>query len=152
MNTSPITVSDLSSKSLAQGLYGRIKGMNRLLLLTVVLPTLISGIYFGFIASDIYISESRFVVRSPQRQASTGLGALFQGAGFSRSQDDSYTVHDYIFSRDALKKLDDQFAVGKVFSSSTVDRFSRFAGLDWDNSFEALHRYYQKHVTVDQVN
>lgn len=62
--------------------------MNRLLLLTVVLPTLLSGIYFGLIASDIYISESRFVVRSPQRQASTGLGALFQNAGFSHLQDD----------------------------------------------------------------
>ena len=130
-------------------LVGRVKGMNRLLLVTVVLPTLISSIYFGFIASDIYISESRFVVRSPQRQASTGLGALFQGAGFSRSQDDTYTVHDYIFSRDALKKLDDQFALGKAFASSSVDIFSRFSGLDWDNSFEALHRYYQKHVTVD---
>lgn len=132
-----------------RGMIDRIKGINRLLLLTVVLPTLLSGIYFGFIASDIYISESRFVVRSPQRQATTGLGALFQGAGFSRSQDDTYTVHDYIFSRDALKKLDDQFAVGKAFSSSSVDMFSRFAGLDWDNSFEALHRYYHKRVSVD---
>ena len=127
----------------------RFKSINYLLLLTVVLPTLISSIYFGLIASDVYISESRFVVRSPQHQVNTGLGALFQGAGFSRSQDDTYTVHDYIFSRDALKKLDDQFSIGKAFSSNSVDMFSRFAGLDWDNSFEALHRYYQKHVAVD---
>ena len=127
----------------------RFKSMNYLLLLTVVLPTLISSIYFGLIASDVYISESRFVVRSPQHQVNTGLGALFQGAGFSRSQDDTYTVHDYIFSRDALKKLDEQFAVGKAYSSSSVDLFSRFSGLDWDNSFEALYRYYQKHVAVD---
>lgn len=134
----------------ARGMIDRIKGMNRLLLLTVVLPTLISSIYFGLIASDVYISESRFVVRSPQRQqANIGLGALLQGTGFSRSQDDTYTVHDYIFSRDALKMLDDQFAVGKTFASSNVDIFSRFSGLDLDKSFEALHRYYQKHVTVD---
>jgi capsular polysaccharide transport system permease protein len=126
-----------------------IKGMNRLLLLTVVLPTLISSIYFGLIASDVYISESRFVVRSPERQTNTGLGALLQGTGFSRSQDDTYTIHDFIFSRDALKKLDDQFAVGNAFASSNVDIFSRFSGLDRDNSFEALYRYYQKHVTVD---
>lgn len=132
-----------------RGMIDRVKGMNRLFLFTVVLPTLFSGIYFGFIASDIYISESRFVVRSPQRQTSTSLGALFQSAGFSRSQDDTYTVHDYIFSRDALKKLDNEFAVGKAFASSSVDIFSRFAGLDWDKSFEALHRYYQKRVTVD---
>ncbi len=128
----------------------RIFGMDRLLLIAVVIPTVFSSIYFGLIASDIFISESRFVVRSPQHQTSTGLGALFQGAGFSRSQDDTYTVHDYIFSRDALKKLDDQFALGKAFSSSNVDVFSRFAGLDWDKSFEALHRYYLKRVWVDQ--
>jgi capsular polysaccharide transport system permease protein len=132
-----------------QKMFVQIKSMNRLLLLTVVLPTLISSIYFGLIASDVYISESRFVVRSPGRQTNAGLGALLQGTGFSRSEDDTYTVHDYIFSRDALKQLDDQFALGKTFASSNVDIFSRFSGLNWDNSFEALYRYYQKHVTVD---
>jgi len=124
-------------------------GMNRLFLLTVLLPTLISCIYFGFVASDVYISESRFVVRSPQNQTGIGLGALIKGAGFSSSHDDSYAVHDYIFSRDALKQLDTQLALGKVFSSSQVDIISRFAGLGWDNSFEALSVYYQKHVTLD---
>jgi|CXWL01.1.fsa_nt_gi capsular polysaccharide transport system permease protein len=132
-----------------KSIVDRIKGVNRLLLLTVIFPTLISIIYFGFIASDIYISESRFVVRSPQRQSSAGLGALLQSTGFSRAQDDTYTVHDYIFSRDALKKLDEKFAVGKTFASKDIDMFSRFSGLDFDKSFEALHRYYQKHVTVD---
>ena len=131
-------------------IFNRIFGRDRIFLVTVVLPTLISIIYFGFIASDIYISESRFVVRSPEHQASTGLGALFQGAGFSRSQDDTYSVHDYITSRDALTKLDAQFALGKVFGSSQVDIFSRFGGMDWDKSFEALHRYYLKRVRVDQ--
>jgi len=139
-----------SSPNLLRRIFMRILGMDRILLITVFLPTLISIVYFGVFASDIYISESRFVVRSPQHQTSTGLGALFQGAGFSRSQDDTYTVHDYIFSRDALKKLDDQFALGKAFASSNVDVFSRFAGLDWDKSFEALHRYYLKRVWVDQ--
>lgn len=137
-----------TDKNIPGGMFASIKGMDRLLFLTVVLPTLLSAIYFGLVASDVYISESHFVVRSPQRQTSAGLGALIQGAGFSRSQDDTYTVHDFIFSRDALKRLDDQFAVGRAFANSNVDIFSRFSGLDWDESFEALHRYYQKRVTV----
>ena len=141
---------DNNSPNFLRRTINHIFDMDRLLLIAVVIPTLFSSFYFGFIASDIYISESRFVVRSPQHQTNTGLGALFQGAGFSRSQDDTYTVHDYIFSRDSLKKLDDQFALGKVFASSNVDIFSRFAGLDWDKSFEALHRYYLKRVEVDQ--
>jgi len=31
----------------------------------VVLPTAASALYYGAVASDLYISESRFVVRSP---------------------------------------------------------------------------------------
>jgi capsular polysaccharide transport system permease protein len=124
--------------------------INRLFLLTVALPTTLAVVYFGLMASDIYISESRFVVRSPDRQVASGLGALLKGAGFSRAQDDSYTVHDYILSRDALKEINDKLGVGKAFSSSNVDLFSRFGGLDFDTSFEALYRYYQKKVDMQQ--
>ena len=56
--------------------------MNRLFLFTVALPTALAVLYFGVVASDVYISESRFVVRSPDRQAATGLGALLKGVGF----------------------------------------------------------------------
>ena len=117
---------------------------------TVVLPTLLAGIYYGLIASDIYVSESRLVVRSPQSQAPTGISAMLQGAGFSRSSDDTFIVHDYILSRDALKKLNDQFHLDQAFGSKDVDILNRFKGLDWwAGSFEALHRYYQKRVAVD---
>jgi capsule polysaccharide export protein KpsE/RkpR len=34
--------------------------------LTVLLPTLLAALYFGLMASDVYIAESRFVVRNPQ--------------------------------------------------------------------------------------
>ena len=128
----------------------RLQNLNLLFLFTVVAPTALAVVYFGLIASDVYLSESRFVVRSPDRQVATGLGALLKGAGFSRAQDDSYTVHDYVLSRDALKEINDKLAVGKAFSSNQVDLFSRFGGLDFDNSFEALHRYYQKKVEVQQ--
>ncbi|WP_296910689.1 hypothetical protein [Polaromonas sp.] len=128
----------------------RLSRVNRLFLLTVFLPTVLATIYFGLIASDVYVSESRFVVRSPDKQMGSGLGALLKGAGFSRAQDDSYTVHDYVLSRDALKEINDKLGVGKAFSSSQVDLFSRFGGLDFDVSFEALHRYYQKKVEMLQ--
>lgn len=124
----------------------RLLGFNRLFLLTVFLPTLFSIIYFGFIASDVYISESRFVIRSPQKQQITGIGAFLQSAGFSKSQDDTYTVHDFIASRDALQQLNVRFAVESLYKDLKIDRLSRFGGIDPDNSFEALHRYYQKHI------
>lgn len=123
--------------------------MNRLFLFTVIVPTIISTVYFGMITSDVYISESRFVVRSPQKQNPTGLGALLQGAGFSKSQDDTFSVHDFMMSRDALQNLNDKLNLAKIFSSPDIDIFNRFAAIDRDNSFEALHRYYQKRIAVD---
>ncbi len=80
----------------------------KLFWITVVLPTLAAILYFGFIAADVYISESRFVVRSPERNVASPLGGLLESTGFTRSQDDSYTVLEFMLSRDALRVLDEK--------------------------------------------
>lgn len=121
---------------------------NKIFMATTAIPTVVAAVYFGAIASDEYVSESRFVVRSPEQQATTALGSIFKAAGFSRAQDDSYIVQDYILSRDALSKLDQRLQLMKAYSAPDIDRLSRFAGLDFDNSFEAFHRYYNKRVSV----
>jgi capsular polysaccharide transport system permease protein len=150
LDTLPASEQPKRSSTSIQQLLGRGTRNNRLFVATVVLPTVLAAIYYGLIASDIYISESRFVVRSPQRQAQTGLlNTFLQGTGFSRAQDDAYSVNDFILSRDALKKLNDRLALAKAFGNSSVDFLNRFAALDWDDSFEALHRYYLKRVSVD---
>lgn len=113
---------------------------------TVVLPTLVAVLYFGFIAADVYISESRFVVRSPEQGTTTPLGTLLKGTGFTRSQDDSYTVQEFMLSRDALRGLDEHVGLRAVFSKGDI--FSRFPGVELDDSFENLFRYYQKRVSV----
>ena len=150
MELHPATDTKASPTGGNRALKKRFSRINRLFLLTVAAPTALAMVYFGLMASDVYLSESRFVVRSPDRQVAPGLGALLKGVGFSRAQDDSYTVHDYALSRDALKEINDKLAIGKVFASRDVDVISRFGGLDFDNSFEALHRYYQKKVDVQQ--
>ncbi|MGQ0484088.1 MAG: capsule biosynthesis protein [Hyphomicrobiales bacterium] len=152
MDMSPLPISVLGGQSAtwAQRLRNHVSRIDRLFLVTVIAPTILASVYFGLIASDVYVSESRFVVRSPQRQVPSGLGALLQDAGFSRSQDDTTSAHDFMLSRDALQKLNDRLDLHKMFSSGEIDLFSRFAGLYWDDSFEALHRYYQKRVTIGQ--
>lgn len=149
METQKISSSHSLSPTWTQRAKNKIFGVNRLFLWTVIAPTIASTIYFGMIASDVYVSESRFVIRSPQRQAPTGLGALLQGAGFSKSQDDTFSVHDFMLSRDALKNINDKLNLGIVFSSPEIDVFNRFGAIDRDDSFEALHRYYQKRVAID---
>jgi len=126
------------------------KRFDAVFIVTVLVPTLVAALYYGMVASDVYISESRFVVRSPQRPAQSGLGALLQGTAFSRSQDDTYSVHDYIRSRDALRELDDKLQLRQAFADPAIDVVNRFPGLErWDESFEALHRHYLKHVLIE---
>jgi capsular polysaccharide transport system permease protein len=117
-------------------------------LLVVLLPTLLAGWYYGLHASDVYIAEARFVLRSPERAAASPLGQFLRGAGFARAQDDSYAVQDFMLSRDALRALDAQIGLRQAFSDRSVDRLNRFAALDGDDSFEALHLYYRKKVTL----
>ncbi len=137
------------SESPRRGWLRGLRRANLIALLTVVLPTALAALYYGLVASDVFVSESRFVVRSPQRQAQSGLlGALLQGGGLSRSQDDTYSVHDFMLSRDALAELDGKLAIRDAYSVESADFLSRFPGLDWDRSFEAFHRYYQKQVNV----
>jgi capsular polysaccharide transport system permease protein len=125
-----------------------LKKLNTLFVLTVALPTALAVVYFGFIASDLYTSESSFVVRSPEKPSASTLGVLLKGAGFSSARDESFTVQNYILSRDALGVLKAELALDKAYASTQVDFVNRFASLGGDNSFEALHRYYQKKVTV----
>lgn len=121
---------------------------NRLFLATVAAPTLVAALYFGLVAPDVYISESRFVVRSPERQASTPLGMILKGAGFVRSEDDSYTVQDFILSRDAMTALHARSDLKQAFSRTGIDLFTRYPGLGRDDTFEDLHRYYRTMVSV----
>ena len=115
---------------------------------TFLIPTLSALLYYGFIAADIFVSEARFVIRTPQRQAATGLGEFMERVGFTTSQDDAYSVRDYILSRDALRRLDDAFDLRVRYGSPRGDFLTRFPGLDFDRSFEALHTYYQSRVEV----
>ncbi|WP_420978762.1 hypothetical protein [Burkholderia gladioli] len=141
-----VTSSDLPPSSGTKPSLGqRLKKVNRLFLLTVALPTTLAVLYYGLIASDVYVSESRFVVRSPQKQSQTNLvGALLQGTGFSRAQDDTYPVIDYIESRDALRELNVGNYIADAYSEhgDAISRFHRWP----DGSFESLWKYYGKHI------
>lgn len=125
------------------------KKIRPLLWLTVILPTLFSGIYFSLIASDIYISESSFVVRSPRNQtALSGVGALLQSTGFARAQDETYTVQEYIRSRTAMEQLQNELPL-REFYESQGDILSRFNALGFNGSEEAFYKFFRDKLTVN---
>ena len=124
------------------------KRISWLFVSTVLMPTFGATAYFGLFASDVYVSESRFVVRSPERPKSTGLDSLLFGSALSRASDESYSVQDYVRSRDALRELDKKLGVKAAYSRGEIDVLSRFPGIDWDDSFENFHDYYLRHVQI----
>lgn len=122
---------------------------NSLFAAVVVLPTLAAMLYFGLFASDVYISESQFVVRSPDKPSSSGLGLLLKSVGFSNAGDEAFIAQKYVKSRDALKALNEGQAVRKVFSRPHISVFDRFNPLGNDGTFEDLYEYFDDRVGIN---
>jgi capsular polysaccharide transport system permease protein len=120
-----------------------------LFLLTVVIPTAASIAYYGFFASNVYISQSSFVVRSPDKPTTGGFGVLLKSAGFSNSNDEVYAAQDFIRSRDALRAIDRNREFEKSYSSPTISIFDRFNPLGLTGSFEDLYRYFTGKIDVN---
>jgi capsular polysaccharide transport system permease protein len=119
-----------------------------LFMLVVVLPVLVATAYFGFLASDVYISESEFVVRSPDKPAATGLGAILQTAGFSNAGDEAYAAQSFAVSRGALHGINRNGAFERAYTRPSISIFDRFDPLGLSGSFERLYRYFQGKVTL----
>ncbi|HMT47867.1 MAG TPA: hypothetical protein PKE59_12045 [Novosphingobium sp.] len=120
-----------------------------LFLVTVLLPTLLGVLYFGFFANDVYISESRFVVRTQSRMQVSPLGALLSSGSLSGPGEETSAVIEYVESRDALLATDRDGLVRKAFGPDRANWFSRFGGLLGGSSQEHLFRYFTRKVTIE---
>lgn len=122
----------------------------RWFLLFVVFPTLLATVYYGLIASDVYVSQSRFVIKAPgQKSMPTGtLANLIQTSGFVGGEQETKEVLDYVRSRDALSDLQRQMDVRARYQNAGADFLSRFPRPFRDPSFENLFKYYQTMVSA----
>ncbi|MET3761223.1 hypothetical protein [Sphingomonas sp. UYEF23] len=129
--------------------FGRVAKIDRILLITVIIPTAIAIVYFLFLASDVYISESRFVVRSPDKPATTGLGVLLKSTGFTNGGDEIYAAESFIQSRDALKALNRRGSYANAYTAPQISFADRFNGFGFNGSFEALYKYYKSKIQIE---
>jgi capsular polysaccharide transport system permease protein len=122
----------------------------RWFVITVIVPVILATIYYGLIASDVYVSESRFVIKSPDQKRSqmSTLANLIQTTGLSAGQEQTNEVLAYVRSRDALKALEKDPGVRAKFASAGGDLFSRFPRPLADDTFEDLYKYYGDMVDV----
>jgi len=124
---------------------------HRWLALFVGLPTLLAVIYYGLIASPVYVSQSTFVIKTPGQKSvpSVSLANIVQASGLSAGQEQTKEVLQYIRSRNALQHLQDATNVRAMFSNRGADFLSRFPSLFRDDSFENLYRYYGSMVGAE---
>lgn len=119
-------------------------------LLGVVLPVLLSAIYYFGTASGQYVSESRFVVKSPNQRSAqvTSIANLIQTTGLSGGQEQSNQVIDYVRSRSALEVLEKELSVRDLYGHNRIDFLSRFPRPWETSSFEDLFAFYQGMVEI----
>lgn len=124
---------------------------HRWLALFVGVPTLLAAVYYGLIASPIYVSRSSFVIKSPsQKSAPTlSLANLVQTSGLSAGQEQTKEVVQYVRSRNALQDLQRQVDVSAIYSRSDADFISRYPQPLQGRSFENLYRYFGSMVGAD---
>ena len=126
----------------------RSRGLSPLFLVTVVVPTLIALLYFGLFASDVYVSEARFVVRSPSKAAVTSLGQVLSGSGLSGTSEESNAIVEYLGSRSALSDADNDGLLTRAYTAGSVFVLDRFGGLLPRNR-ERFYDYYLSKVEVE---
>ncbi|MFL5240432.1 MAG: capsule biosynthesis protein [Rhizomicrobium sp.] len=150
MNVSTIdheTLREVVRKSRRQNLLIK----HRWLALFVGLPTALAAIYYGIIASPIYVSQSSFVIKSPGQKSvpTLSLANLVQTSGLSAGQEQTKEVLQYIRSRNALQDLQARIDIRSKYTSRGADLLSRFPQLFHDGSFENLYRYYGSMVSAN---
>ena len=109
----------------------------------VLLPTVLAFVYFAFLASPIYATKSEFVVQQAEAQAA-GAGGLLGGTSLATSQD-SIMVQDFLTSREAFLRLDDDHGYREHFSDPSVDVLQR---LPDDASNEAVYSHFKDNVQI----
>ncbi len=112
----------------------------------VLLPTLISTVYYLGLASHVYESTSLFTIQSAEANRGVGLDAFLGVLPSSPGTKDALAVRDFILSRDMLQRLVEEHDFSARFQGERFDSLSR---LDDDASFEDAYQYFLSRVTVE---
>lgn len=127
----------------------RLNFLSPLFLATVVFPTLVALLYFGLFANDVYISEARFVVRSPSKTNVSPLSMILGTGNLGGGTEENNAVIEYLQSRRALEEADKDGLISKAYGDGSIFVFDRFGGLSGD-SREQLYTYFQGKAVVEQ--
>lgn len=111
----------------------------------VLIPFTLVLLYYGLIASDRYVSESRVTVKQTGgNQDVTSIAATLLTGSSSGSREDNLLLKDYIQSLDMLNYLDQALELRKAYQQQG-DYLSRL--LPWASQ-EDFYKHYLKRLEV----
>lgn len=122
-----------------------------ILVFVVVLPTILTSIYYLLIAAPIYVSEAQFVAYAKnQSTTSAGLGSVLASVGVSAGQEEisAYEVQDFMLSRSAIVDLSHTAGLLDIVGRPEGDPIYKFPRPFEPPSTENLFKAYPRFVTV----
>lgn len=116
--------------------------INWLFVVTWLLPMFLGSVYFIFIASNQYMSETSFVVRSTTGSNVGNIATLVQNQGLARANDETQDVIAYAQSYDMMKKLIDHDNLLAIYNNDEGDMFNKYPNIFGKNTSEKLYKHY----------
>ena len=113
------------------------------LLIIVAVPAAIAAAYYFLIATDQYVAEFRFALRSAEPERHDPALFLQESIAPSVIGVDSYALVQYLASRAIIDDLSATLDLRQIFSRSEADWPAR---LDLPVSIEELVRYWKRQV------
>jgi capsular polysaccharide transport system permease protein len=110
----------------------------------ILAPTLLAALFYLVFASELFVSEARFAIRTNETQSEDVLGKL-AGIPSISVISDSYIVSDYILSRDMVTELERRIPLRQMFAHPDADFVKR---LDPAVTLEQLVEYWSHRVDV----
>jgi capsular polysaccharide transport system permease protein len=115
--------------------------------LMVVVPSLCGFIYYGFLASDQFVSETKFTISGGDAPMLDGIGALTGVPAISVVQDTQIVVK-YIEGRAALEQLEKAIGVRELYARPEADWLARF---NPDQPIEKFVKYWRRMATASII-
>lgn len=121
-----------------------------LLIVALAIPAMLSA-YYGYFASDRYVTESQFSVRAASQQsmisdAISGATGIPSAAGMLGAFQDAFVVREFVHSQELVDRIDHEMGMVKLFGLASVDWWSRLAS---GATREEKHDYWQYRVSAD---
>jgi len=138
----PITVDRLRRYIASH--FGRL-----LFIFVFLIPTVASIAFWGLIASNRYISESKFIVRSVEKSGLASSVGFLEALGIRRTNDDAYAIEGYIQSRDLMLAVASRVDLRDIYRAEGADPITRYSASGTDDTNEALYRYFKRQIEVN---